>query len=205
LIEPWQEEKMGKVKSALEIALEKADNIASLTKEEKERAQAEERLMSILREFYQGKFDSDGLWQRLKGSSPHILRDAQLHLIITFGIGISPEDLQSRKQAILAVETLKEKQNTAVIEADLNSIEALLREYQDMKEKAVEDLKRQMEMQPQLRMRPVRTPDGKTVMQMMVSVDEAVKVRLSEFLAEQEEHFNEELSALIADLKEQVT
>jgi hypothetical protein len=196
---------MAKVKSALEIALEKAGNIATLTKEEKERVREEERLMSMLREFYQGKFDSDGLWQRLKGSTPTILREAQLNLINTFGIGISPEDLQERKQAILAVETLKERQNTAVIEADLNSIEALLREYQDMKEKAVEDLKRQMEMQPQLRMRPVKTPDGKTVMQMMVSVDEAVKVRLSEFLAEQEEHFNEEFSALIADLKEQMT
>jgi hypothetical protein len=196
---------MAKVKSALEIALEKAGNIATLTKEEKERVREEERLMSMLREFYQGKFDSDGLWQRLKGSTPTILREAQLNLINTFGIGISPEDLQERKQAILAVETLKERQNTAVIEADLNSIEALLREYQDMKEKAVEDLKRQMEMQPQLRMRPVKTPDGKTVMQMMVSVDEAVKVRLSEFLAGQEEHFNEEFSALIADLKEQMT
>jgi hypothetical protein len=196
---------MAKVKSALEIALEKAGSIASLTEEEKERAQAEERLMSILREFYQGRFDSGGLWHRLKGSSHHILRDAQLNLINTIGIGISPEDMQARKQAILAVETLKERQNTAVIEADLSSIEALLKEYQEMKEKAVEDLKRQMEMQPQLRMRPVRTPDGKTVMQMMVSVDEAVKVRLSEFLSEQEEHFNEEFSAMIADLEEQVT
>jgi hypothetical protein len=41
-------------------------------------------------------------------------------------------------------------------------------------------------------------------MKMMVSVDEEVKKRLSEFLAEQEEHFNQEFSAMISELKEQV-
>jgi predicted amidohydrolase YtcJ len=201
----FREGKMAKVKSALEIALEKAGNIAALSKEEKERAQEEERLISVLREYYLGKFDSAGLWQRLKGSPRGILRKAQLNLINTFGIGISPDDMQTRKQAILAIETLKDPQNTAVIEADLLAVEALLREYQDMKDKAVEDLKRQLETQPRLRMRPVRSPDGKTVMQMMVSLDEAVKGRLSEFLSEHEEHFNEEFTELLSDLREHVT
>jgi hypothetical protein len=195
---------MANVKSALEIALEKAGNISAFTHEEREKAQDEERLLSLLGEFYKGRFDSSELWKRMKGSKPSSLRVAQMNLINTFSLGISPEDFQSRKQAILAIETLKERQSTAVIEADLNSIDVLLREYQGMKDKAAEDVKRQLEMHPQLRMQPVRTPDGKRVLQMMVSVDEAVKVRLSEFLSEQEEHFNEEFSALITDLKNQV-
>ena len=57
---------MAKVKSALEIALEKAGNIATFTREEKERLLDEERLLSVLREFYQGNIDSGGLWQQLK-------------------------------------------------------------------------------------------------------------------------------------------
>jgi len=195
---------MANVKSALEIALEKAGKISALTHEERERVQDEERLLSLLGDFYKGRFDASELWKRMKGSKPSTLRFAQMNLINTFSIGITPEDFQSRKQAILAIETLKERQHTAVIESDLNSIEAVLGEYQGMKDKAVEDIRRQMEMHPQLRMQPVRTPDGKRVMQMMVSVDEAVKVRLSEFLSEQEEHFNEEFSALITDLKNQV-
>jgi phage-related tail protein len=195
---------MAKVKSALEIALEKASKVAALTQEEREHAADEQRLTSVLREFYQGNIDSDGLWQQLKGSKPSMLLEAQRSLINTFGIGIAPDDFRTRKQAILAIETLKEKQNTAMIESELNSIEDLVREYQEMKDRAVEDLRRQMEAHPQLRMRPVRTPDGKTVMQMTVSVDEAVKAKLSEFLSEQEGHFNGELSALIADLKDTV-
>ncbi len=195
---------MARVKSALEIALEKAGKIATFTREERQRMQDEERLMAVLREFYQGKMDSSGLWRALKGSKPSLLREAQVNLINTFGAGMLPEDFDARKQAILALETLKDRQNTAVIEAGLNSVGVLLRDYQEMKEKAAEDLKRQLEAHPQLRMKPVRTPDGKTVMKMMVSVDEEVKKRLSDFLAEQEEQFNREFSELIAELKDQV-
>jgi hypothetical protein len=192
---------MAKVKSALEIALEKAGNIATFTQEEKARLLDEERLLSVLREFYQGNIDSGGLWQHLKGSKPFLLREAQLSVINTFGLGSSPEDFRTRTQAILAVETLKDKQNTAMIESELHSLEALLKEYQEMKDRAVEDLKQQIEMHPQMRMRPVRTPDGKTVMQMTVSADEAVKARLSEFLSEQEGQFNQEFSFVIENLK----
>lgn len=196
---------MAKVKSALEIALEKAGTMGTFTPEEKERLKDEERMISVLREFYQGNIDSVVLWQQLKGASPSFLRAAQMNLTNTIGVGILSEDFQKRKQAILAIETLKERQNTAVIESDLNAIEYLLKEYQDMKERAVEDIKKQLEAHPQMRMRPVRTPDGKTVMQMTVSVDEAVKAKVSEFLEEQEEHFNREFFSLITDLKSQLT
>ncbi len=195
---------MAKVRSALEIALEKAGSIAALTPEERQKARDEERLLAVLREFYQGKYDSGGLWQCLQGSSPSLLLKAQINLINTFGVGIAQQAFQDRKQAILALETLKENQNTAVIEAVLNEIEALLQEYLSVKENAVEDLKRQIEAYPQLRMKPVRTANGKTVVQMRMSVDEAVKGKLSEFFAEQEGRFGEEFSALVESLKQQV-
>jgi len=85
---------MARVKSALEIALEKAGSIATFTQEEKELLQDEERLLSVLREFYQGRIDSGGLWQRLKGSKPAVLRKAQLSVIKTFGLELSPEDFE---------------------------------------------------------------------------------------------------------------
>ena len=68
----------------------------------------------------------------------------------------------------------------------------------------MEDLKRQIETHPQLRMQPVRTPDGRTVRQMTLSVDEAVKARLGEYLSEQEKQYNEEFSGIIRDLEEHV-
>jgi len=195
---------MGKVKSALEIALEKAEGIGGLSPEEKKKMDDEEKVMSVLREFYQARLDANGLWKKLKGNSPSLLRMAQLSLVDSLSLGSLREELLTRKQAILAIESLKEKQNTAVIEMSLNAVESLQSEYEDMKERALTDLRKQVEMHPQLRMQPVKTPNGKTVMQMTVSVDEAVKDRMAEFLSEHEEQFKQEVNAIITGLKEQV-
>jgi hypothetical protein len=195
---------MGKVKSALEIALEKAGKIGDLSQEEKEKIQDEEKVASVLRDFYQGKLDSSGLWQKLKGSKPTILGKAQMSLIETLSLGTLEEEFQRRGQAIVAIETLKERPDTAVIEASITSLGALHKEYREMKERVVEDLRREMETHPQLRMQPVKTPNGKTVMQVSMSVDEAVKARLGEYLSEHEEQYGREFSDIIEELKMQV-
>jgi hypothetical protein len=195
---------MGKVKSAFEIAMEKAGSIGVLSEEEKERIKDEEKVTSILKEFYNLRIDSDGLWQQLQGSKASLLRMAQLNIIKSLGLGNATEELENRMQGILAIETLKKKPNTAIMEPALRAIRDLQKDYEGMKERVMEDLKRQIEMHPQLRMQPVRTPDGRTVRQMTLSVDEAVKARLGEYLSEQEKQYNEEFSGIIRELKEQV-
>jgi hypothetical protein len=195
---------MGKVKSAFEIAMEKAGSIGVLSEEEKERIKDEEKVTSILKEFYNLRIDSNGLWQQLQGSKASLLRMAQLNIIKSLGLGNATEELENRMQGILAIETLKKKPNTAIMEPALRAIRDLQKDYEGMKERVMEDLKRQIEMHPQLRMQPVRTPDGRTVRQMTLSVDEAVKARLGEYLSEQEKQYNEELSGIIRELEEQV-
>jgi hypothetical protein len=195
---------MGRVKSALELALEKAGKIGELSREEKEKLEGQEKITSTLREFYLGELESNGLWQRLKGSEPSLLKMAQMNLIGTLWLGGLEEEFQLRKQAVVAIETLKERPNTAMIELNLNSIASLQKEYQGMKEKVTEDLRRQIEMHPQLRMQPLKTPDGKTVIQMNVSVDDAVKARLAEYLSSHEEKYNREFLRLIEELKMQI-
>jgi hypothetical protein len=195
---------MGNVKSAFEIAMEKAGRIGALSGEEKERIKDEEKVASVLKEFYQRRIDSNGLWQQLQGSKASLLRMAQLNIINSLGLGNAHEELQSRMQGILAIETLKQKPNTAVIESALRTIRDLQKDYEGMKERVMEDLKKQIEMHPQLRMQPVRTPDGRTVRQITLSVDEAVKARLAEYLSSQEEQYNQEFSSIISQLKEHI-
>ncbi len=196
---------MGKVKSAFEIAMEKAEKIGMLSQEEKEKIKDEEKVISILSEFYHGKLDSNGLWQQLKGEKPPpLLRMAQINLIDSLSLGSLQEELQMRKKGILAIETLKDNPNTAVIESALHEIEELQKDYEEMKKQVVEDLRKQIEMHPQLRMQPVRTPDGKTVMQMTVSVDEAVKAKLDDYFAEHQKQYDQEFSGIVQMLKEQV-
>jgi hypothetical protein len=192
---------MGNVKSALEIALEKAGKIGGLSQDEKERLQDQEEAASILKDFHLGRLDSNSLWKQLRGRKPSFLSLVQMNFIDTLSLASSEEDIQKRKEGIVAVETLKDNQNTAEIEMILNAIQDLQRDYQAMKEQAVADLRRQMEQNPQLRMQPVKTPDGRTVMKMSVSVDEAVKSRISEFLQGHEEQYNGEFLRLIHALK----
>jgi hypothetical protein len=192
---------MGKVKTALEIALEKAGRLGELSEGEKEKIREEQRIASLLSDFYQARIDANALWMKFKGTPATGLVSAQVCLIDTIGLQMIEEELQRRKDAILAIETLKQSPNTAAIESSLNAIGELQKEYDVMRKQAVDDLRRQMEEHPQLRMVPVKRPDGKTVMQMGVSVDEAVKGRIEEYLAEQEESFGNEFTFLITELK----
>lgn len=196
---------MGKVKSALEKAMEKAAQIGELTSEEKERIKDQEKIKSILTEFYKGQIDRDVLWQKLKGSKPSLLKEAQQYLTDYLGLGSTPEEFQQRKEGILAIETLKEKQNVPAIEHTINSIKVLQEEYQDGKDKAEEELREAIEQNPQLRLRPVRTPDGRTALQAAYSVDEAVQARLSEFMSQHEEKYGLKFVRLIERLKKEVS
>jgi hypothetical protein len=196
---------MGKVKSALEKAMEKAAGIGELTPEEKERIKDQEKVKSILAEFYKSQIDRDGLWQKLKGVKSFFLKEAQQHLVDSIGLGSTPEEFQLRKDGILAIENLKEKKHIPAIEQTLNSIKILQKEYQEGKERAVEELREAVESNPQLRLQPMKTPDGRTVYQAAVSVDEAVQARLSEFLSEHEMRYSQQFNRMIEKLRKEVS
>jgi hypothetical protein len=195
---------MGRVKSALEIALEKADKVGVLSPEEKEKLQDEAKIAEILKDFFQGRIDSNSLWQKLRGSKPSVLRMAQMTLIDSVSINSLQEQMESRQKGILAIETLKDRQNTVVIESSLKALAVIKKEYEEVKAKVAADLRKHVESNPQLRMKPVRTPDGKTMMQMAVTVDEAVKAKMDEFLSEHEEQYTNEFSVIIEELKIQI-
>lgn len=194
---------MGKVKSAFEKAMEKVAEIGDLTPEEKEKIKDEEKLRSLMAGFYKGELDRDGLWQKLRGSKPSLLKEAQLNFIDSLGLGSTPEEFQRRKDGILAVETLKQRQGTSSIEHTLNGIEILRAEYQEGKERARQELRVAVESDPQLRLQQVKTPDGRIV-RAALSVDEAVQVRLAEFLSEHEERHSMKFARLIEKLKKEI-
>ncbi len=195
---------MGVIKSAFEKAMEKAAQIGELTPEEKQKIKEDESLKTILADFYKGKLGRDELWQTLKGGSEAFLKKAQMHLADSLGLGGLPEDFQIRREGILAIETLKKTQNTSSIELILDAAGMLRKEYQDGKERAAEELREAVERNPQLRMRPVKTPDGRTALQAAYTVDEAVQVRMAEFLAEHEEHYGTEFDKMLEKLIKEI-
>jgi hypothetical protein len=196
---------MGKVKSAFEKAMEKIENIENLTRAEKEALKNHDRLKSLLADFYRGHLTRDDLWQQLKGSNPSLLQEVQKNMLGSIRLSIAADEFNQRKDGILAIETLKEKQNTSAIENLLSTLEVLQREYREGKERAVEELRAAMEENPQMRLRPVKTADGRTVLQAAPTVDEAVQARLAEFLSEHENRYEEMFTRGIEQLKGQLT
>ncbi|HAM52946.1 MAG TPA: hypothetical protein DCP92_20445 [Nitrospiraceae bacterium] len=195
---------MGVVKSAFEKAMEKIKVIEELTPEEREDLKNREKLRSLLSAFYKGELTRNQVWERFKGIEPSFLKDAQQNMADSLRLGAVLEEFQKRKDGILAIEALKETQNVAVIESSLNAIDKLQREYRDMKERAIEEIRAAVKENPQLRVRPVRTPDGRTVLQAALSIEEAVKEKMAEFLAENEKRYEAIFEKALERLKREL-
>ena len=194
---------MGEVKSAFEKAMEKVKEIEGLTSEEKGELKDREKLRSVLAAFYRREVSAEGMWQTLKGMRLSLLREAQQNMADSLRLSNLPEELQLRAEGILAIEALKEEQDMAAVEHSLHTIGQVQREYAEQKERAMAELRAAVEGNPQLRVRHVRGPDGR-VLQAAMSVDEAIQMRMAEFLAEHEKRYEDMFSKVMERLKKEL-
>ena len=184
------------------IARERLTKIGELTQEEKERMIDSEKVNSLLSEFYQGQIDPESLWKRLKEEGkPSLLREAQLRLIDSLSFGSTPAELQRKRDGILDIETLKQDQNTSIIELNLNLMEDLQKRYRAEIEQAYNGIRAEVERNPQLRVKQVQ--QGQNTMIVQLSVDEAIKQlpQWQDFLSEQEKIYNREFAKATEKLK----
>lgn len=195
---------VGEVKSAFEKAMEKMNSIEALTPNEKAEMRDREDVKSLLALFFRGELTRDQIWQKFKGMKASLLTEAQHNITDSLRLGTSQEEFRQRKDGILAIEALKDRQNSSGIESIMSAIERLQAEYDQTKERALQQLRSAMEQNPQMRMRPVRTPDGRTAYQAAPSVDEAFQAKMSEFLSEQQRKYEEMFSQAIDRLKREL-
>jgi len=187
------------------IMRERLAKIGDVTPEERARMKDTEQLESLLSQFYKGDLSAEGLWSRLKQyrdeGKGHLLREAQLRLIDTIGSGSGAEELRARKDAILAVETLKESQNTPTLETLLNSIDGLQKRRKQELDQAYNSLKAQVDRNPQLRMQQVR--QGQSTMVVQLTVDEAVRIlpEWKNFVVNHDRQYAQEFAGVIESLK----
>ncbi len=195
---------MTKIKSALEIAMEKASKISKLTPEEKEKLKAEEKIKSLLTKFYKGRLTPKDLCEKLKGSKLFAFKEAQLILINSLNFKNTEYEYQMRKDAILAIETLKEVQNTSTIESTLNEINLLKKEYRKKKEETENILKKEIKKNPQARLKTAK--QGNKLVIMHLSVEEALQenTQWKNFIAKHEEKYVKEFREVIERLKKEI-
>jgi hypothetical protein len=187
------------------IARERLAKIGELTREEKGRMIDSERVNSLLSEFYQGQIDSESLWKRLKEEGkPSLLKETQVRLVDSLGFRSTPAELQRKRDGILAIETLKEEQNTSIIELNLNLIEELQKRYRAEIEQAYDGIRAEVERNPRLRVKQVQ--QGQNTMVIQLTVDEAIKQlpQWREFLSNQERRYSQEFARAIETLKREL-
>ena len=187
------------------LARERLARVGELTAEEKEKMVDDEKVNSLLSEFYLGQIDSDNLWKKLKEESkPSLLREAQMRLIDSLSFGTTPIELQRKRDGILAIETLKEEQNTSTVELTLDLMEDLQKRYKAEIEQAYGSIKDEVERNPQLRVKQVQ--QGQNTMMVQLSIDEAVKQlpQWRDFLSEQEKRYSQEFTKLMEKLKREL-
>jgi hypothetical protein len=187
------------------IARERLAKIGQLTEEERERMIDSEKVNSLLSEFYKGQINPESLWKRLKEEGkPSLLREAQVRLADSLGLGSTPPELQRKREGILAIETLKKEQNTSVIEQNLNRMAELQKTYRAEIEQAYNGIRAEVERNPRLRVKQVQQGQNTVVVQL--TVDEAMKQlpQWRDFLANQEERYSQEFARAIEKLKREL-
>ena len=187
------------------IARERLSRLGELTQEERERMGDSEKVTSLLSEFYQGQIDPESLWKRLKEEGkPSLLKEAQVKLVDSLGFGIPPAELQRKREGVLAIETLKEEQNTSVIEFNLNRLGELQKTYRAEIDRAYNGIRAEVEKDPRLRMKQVQ--QGQNTMMVQLSVDEAIKQlpQWQEFLSDQGKRYSQEFASTKEKLQKEL-
>lgn len=195
---------MSRIKSALEIALEKSKNINKLNPQELSEIKQEKKIDSILAKYYKDQIESDELWKVLKGFSNKLLIKAQNNFIQSLAFQNNDYEIEKRKNGILAIENLKEDNQSSDIEIYLEQLKNIRNEFQKNKEKIIENLKEELERDPQKRLQTLQ--QGNQIVVKQLSLEEALerntqlKQNLNQLEKQLKEKFNlvkEKLSEII--------
>ncbi|MBE0479849.1 MAG: hypothetical protein IBX68_02600 [Dehalococcoidia bacterium] len=187
------------------IMRERLARIGDMTPEEKTRIRDLEELGVILSEFYRGDIDSEGLWRRLREykdkGKVYLLKEAQIKLLDTLSATSAPVEFKRRKDGILAVESLKDEQNMAVVEQAMAAIDGLQTRRRSEFEQAYNSMRARVERNPQMRMQQIK--QGKKTIVVQLTVDEAIKVspEWKNLVAQQDRVYGEEFVRSVQQVK----
>jgi hypothetical protein len=182
---------VSRIKSALEIALEKSKNINKLSPQELSEIKQEKKVDSILAKYYKDQIEPDELWKVLKGFSNKFLIKAQNNLIQSLTFQNNDYEIKKRKNGILAIENLKEDNQSSDVELYLEQLKNIKNEFQQNKEKIIQNLKEELEKDPQKRLQTLQ--QGNQIIVKQLSLEEAL---------EQNKQLKENLNHLERQLKE---
>ncbi|PIP48198.1 MAG: hypothetical protein COS87_03670 [Chloroflexi bacterium CG07_land_8_20_14_0_80_45_17] len=187
-------------------ARERLARIGALSPEEKERMRQSSELDSLLSQYFKGDISSEDLWIELKSlkeqCSESIVKEAQIKLVDTLRLQMSQEDFEQRRNAILAIETMKHEGKYSSLELVLNSIEALRQKYTQIKEQTYNQLKVDLERQLQAVARQALKQGVKIDIETSLNANIKNSPQWKEFISEHERTAGEMFNSYVNRLRE---
>ena len=191
---------MDRIKSAYEIAMEKAEEISKETSIDEDRLERREELKPLLAQFYNEEIDVDQLWKKLQDRDKSLLVEAQVMVLESLGLRTSEEEFKKRKKVILGIEQLKGDGQTSRIENSLTKLRQLQQRYSNDRNRIEEQLEREMN-NSEMQLKQVQTDDGRTVMKMEPGVDRETQQKYKKAISQTEAQYSERFNMLIQDIK----
>ncbi len=193
-----------KIKTALEIALEKAAMLEDLSAEEKEEIENKKKLEPIMAKFYQNKLKPEDLWEKFKGEKNSLLIMVQKNLIDSLKFNLKTDELKRRAKAIIAIESLKKEQKVSAIQQGLNILEQVQKKAEAEKNQVYNQFKAAIENNPQARTRIIDQGDSKIVLKL--SVEDAIEQnpQWKQYISDMENRYTEEFENIIKQIKKYV-
>ena len=190
------------------LAKERLARIGALSQEEKERLRQSRELDSLLSEYFKDELDTDALWKRLKALNEQtgepVVKEAQSKLVDTLRLQMSQEDFDQRRQAILAIETIKTEGKYTTVELVLSSIETLRQKYTNLKEQAYQQLKGALESQLQAAAQQAVTQGLNVDVESSIEANIKSSPQWKEFISRHEKNSEEMFNSYITRLRETI-
>ena len=185
---------MSNIKSAREIALEKSKKIERLSAQEMAEIKQQEKIDAILAQYYKDQIESDDLWYRLKGISSKYLLKAQNNFLQSLTFQSNDYDIKKRRTGILAIENLKESNQSSDIEYYLQQLIKIKDEFIKNKEQLKENLQKELARDPQKRFQTFQR--GNQIIVKKLSLEKALdqNQQLKQHMQQTEKQFKKQFN-----------
>ncbi len=172
-----------------------------ITPEDRERIKGMEKLRDLLSKFYKGELTPEELANKLENKE-FLIKEAQLKIIDSLSLQISSPDFKKRGKALLTLEKTKAQGKYQQLKTEINFLGELIKKYLEEKNRAYTRLKKQVEQDPNLRVRRIKTENEEIIVHL--SPDEAVinSSQWQNFISQHDQIYQSEFTRIVAQLKE---
>lgn len=192
------------MKSAYEKAMERAEKLYE-DNDGDNSLEIRENLKEVMAPFFKAKMDAEELWEELKEADENVLAEAQLMLVESIGLRNSTDQIKRRKEAVVALESLRNTENSSYFEKAFTQAQSLQQQYETQKKQLDEQVQQAINgAQGQQNSLAAKAQAGSTNEQnngMSSQMQQQLAKKLSEFQKSYNQRFDKLLEEIKAKIK----